>query len=141
MKDASRRLLQKLANGRPKPTKQTLRQLFLDIQGANIDELVSEITETSGRKTSKPKASALETHTKARLRKIGGKAKEFQPYLIDATTLRIPGSVKQFEAAKSLSAKLTTLESLLGKDATLVVNDALEKFISENDVSYRLART
>lgn len=139
MRDASKKLLQKLANGRPKPTKQTLENLFTDIQNSTIDALVTEFSPSTQRRPAARTTSPLEAHTKSKLRKVSGRVKDFLPYLMEAAARRDSSSISKLKAGKSLSAKITKIESLFGANAKLVVDEALEKFTSENDVSYRLA--
>ncbi|MEL7031278.1 MAG: hypothetical protein AAGL97_09025 [Pseudomonadota bacterium] len=139
MREASKKLLKKLANGRPKPSKQTLINLFSDVQSSNIEELASELSTVTRRRAPARKSSPLETMTKSRLRKVGGKVKDFVPYLIEAAAARDPNALPQLSSAKSLNAKLAKIEELFRREAEELVDQALTKFTTENDVSYRLA--
>ena len=144
MKGTSRTLLKKLANGRPKPSKQTLQSLFSDIQNSRIEDLLNEFSPSSRRppspkKTGVRKSSALEVHAKSELRKLGGKVKDFLPYILRSVSSRDSNAVPHFAKAKSLTAFVDKLEEVFEKDANAIVEHALRRFTAENDVSYRLA--
>lgn len=138
MRDSSRKLLTKLANGRPKPSKQILETLFADIQSANIDELLAEFGSKPKKQTTRRKSSPLELHTKNQLRKVSGKVKDFVPYLLEAVAQRDFDIAKTFKTTDSLGRQIQKVEKAFGNSSRKVVDQALERFTKENDTSYRL---
>ena len=139
MKNSSKDLIRKLTNTRPKPKPETLRTLFIDIQNSNVETLLAEFSATPQKTRSRKKASPLETHAKSSLRKIKGKAGDFLPYLVQAANKRDANSIAKIQSAKSFAAKLAHIESVFGDESKPIVDEALDLFIAENDVSYRLA--
>lgn len=85
-----------------------------------------------------PASLALEAEVKRRLRKVGGKAADFVPYLLDAVSKRIGGGDALPAKGITLSKALTSAARLLGGGASDAVEEALRSYVAENDVSYRL---
>lgn len=138
MKNSSKELIRKLTNSRPKPKPETLRNLFIDIQSSSVETLLAEFTTTLKKTGTRKKASPLEAHTKSSLRRIKGKVGDFLPYLIQAASKRDASSISKLRSAKSLAANLAHIQSVFGNQSKSIVDEALERFTTENDVSYRL---
>lgn len=139
MRDSSKKLLTKLANGRPKPSKQTLENLFVDIQTSTLEKLIAEFGSTPKRQAARKKTSPLESRTKSQLRKVGGKVKDFVPYLLDAVAHHDSSAAKTFKMTGSLGSQIQKVEKVFGDSSRTIVEEALERFTRENDTSYRLS--
>lgn len=142
MNESTRKLLRKLANGRPKPSKDALQNLFLDIQNSRLEALTEEFC-AKPKTTSKPRvaSSPLEVYTKSGLRKIRGKAKDFVPYLLHAAVVADPNCQQHLKPSGSLKSQIDRIAGMFGSNAKSIVDEALKKYTNENDVSYRLANS
>lgn len=107
------------------------------IKATPIDELMKLIRGVSTK--SPPPTSELEASLKQKLRKVGGKASDFVPYLVDAISDNLVGSGKlELPKKPSLGAAVAAAEQLLGGKAKAAATKAFEKYVEENDVSYHL---
>jgi histone H3/H4 len=116
-----------------------LEEFFVAIQGRSISELLAVCREFAGEATPARIASPLEGAIKQRLRKVGGKAADFIPYLFEEVAKRtVDGRNVTVSAKMTLSAAVLATERYLGSSAGDAVDAALKTFVTENDVSYQL---
>ena len=136
MKPKARGLLKKIIQMRPKPSIKALEELFVEIKSTDLDSL-KEVVRTLQNETVEP--TALETLIKRELRRVQGKAGDFIPYLLDELASRgFANEARMLPAKVTLKSVVSLVEQLLESDASLAAENALKKYIDENDVSYKL---
>jgi hypothetical protein len=147
MNTDARALLEKLLRTRPRPDERALTELFMAIKSTPIQDLLAMVRrdrpEGEGAAavagSSSTPATELEAEVKRRLRKVGGKAQDFLPYLFDTMRKKLPGAPGPTPGnGMTLGKALAACIQALGEDAQQVVDSALESYVAENDVSYRL---
>jgi hypothetical protein len=137
MNAEAKALLDRLLRMRPKPSEAAVKELMMAIKATPIDELMKLIRGVAAGPTAS--GSPLEASLKKRLRKVGGKAVDFVPYLVDEVGKSLVGSGKlDLPKKPSLGAAVAAAEQLLGAKAAAVATKAFEKYVEENDISYRL---
>jgi len=129
-------LLQRLQRTRPRPSEAALKELLVAIKTTPLEEILGLLFgNTSGNAAS----SSIEASLKQRIRKVGGKAADFVPYLIEEISIRATGSAKlELPRKPTLAAAVAAAEQILGQSAKAATDKAFEKYVEENDVSYQL---
>lgn len=105
------------------------------IRSASLDDLMELVR---GATRAQP-TSELEASLKQQIRKVGGKAAEFVPYLVHEISEQIVGAqALELPRKPTLAAAVAAAEQMLGSQAPAVAQRALARYIEENDVSYKL---
>lgn len=139
MKPAAKALLEKLLRTRPKPDERAMRELFMAIKATPIQDLMAMIGGSrGGGKVAQALPAELEAEVKRQLRKVGGKAADFVPYLLDAINARSSDQPVPSTKGLTLGKALSMAVDHLGPATQAAVDEALRAYVSENDVSYRL---
>jgi len=143
MTPAAKRLLEKLLRTRPKPDEQALTELFMAIKSTPLQDLIGMVRQRAPADANVTEAvrtpAELEAEIKRQLRKVGGKAADFLPYLLDAIMERAPrGTRPPAVKGLTLAKGLTFAAEMSELNLSSCVESAMATFVSENDVSYRL---
>lgn len=108
----------------------------MTIRATPLDELMA-ICQGEANSAGKV-GSSVEAEIKSRLRKVGGKAADFVPYLM-GTLIELGGGVpSNIKKMPSISEALALVESSLGSKAAEAVSIAFAKYLADYDVSYKL---
>src|SRR5262245_28578627 len=117
MNESAKNILARLLKTKPKPTEKALKEFFVAIKGHSISELLEACKEIGA-----PGASPIEATVKQRLRKVGGKAEDFIPYLWEEAGLEVaPNSLPK---KPTLSAALEAIQNISGRDAIKTIEAA-----------------
>lgn len=137
MKQATRKLLQRLMAGQPKPTKRALSEFFVELKKHTIEDLM-RMCEEAIEPVDAPK-SALLASAKKQLREFGGKASDFLPYLFESASERTTIDVRGLGKSPSLASVVGVVEAALGEQqASEALQTAFQSYAKAHDISYQL---
>lgn len=104
-----------------------------------IEELMSILENQNNRSPLETSGNDLNSETKKRLRKIGGKVSDFAPYLLmNLYNQGLIGADTKFNEKSPFKDVLALFEDKLGSDAQNALEDAFAAYISDNDTRYKL---